>query len=150
MADAGSPFLGRTPVELPEPPSIDVVDQSYIRVRRDVVAAVVAERWRGWWPGLTLQIYMDRGQEGMRWTVSGQMVGSAEIWLQEEPAGVIVHHFLRAEPTLPGTTATPRPIATSRRARARVEALQRRHVLAWKRVVWALKDELEADARTYR
>ena len=146
MADAGSPSPGR----LPEHPTIDVVDQSFIRVRRDVVAAVVAERWHSWWPGLTLQVYMDRGLEGIRWTVSGQMVGSAEIWLQEQPPGVLVHHFLRGEPTVPGTTATPRPVATSRRARAQVEALQRRHVLAWKRVVWALKDELEADARPYR
>lgn len=146
MADAGPSLPGG----LPEHPSIDVVDQSFIRVRRDVVAAVVVERWRGWWPGLTLQVYMDRGLEGMRWTVSGQMVGSAEIWLEEQPPGVIVHHFLRAEPTVPGTTTTPRPIANSRRARAQVQALQRRHVLAWKRVVWALKDELETDARPYR
>ncbi|MEY2990221.1 MAG: hypothetical protein RLZZ163_1137 [Actinomycetota bacterium] len=131
-------------------PSIDVVDEAFIRVRRETVAAVVAERWDRWWSGLALQVYMDRGLEGMRWTVTGDMVGSSEIWLEEHPPGVIVHYYLRAEPTVPGTSATARPAASTRRARAQVETLQRRHVLAWKRIVWALKDELEADARTYR
>jgi hypothetical protein len=130
-------------------PSIDVVDEAFIRVRRETVAAVVAERWDRWWSGLILQVYMDRGLEGMRWTVTGDMVGSSEIWLEEHPPGVIVHYYLRAEPTVPGTSATARPPAATRRARARVETLQRRHVLAWKRIVWALKDELEADARPH-
>lgn len=135
--------------EAAEGPSIDVVDESFIRVRRDVVAAVVAERWQQWWSALSLQVYMDRGVEGMRWTVAGEMVGSAEIWLEEHPPGVIVHYYLRAEPTVPGTTTTARSAATTRRSQSQVEAMQRRHVVAWKRIVWALKDELEADARSY-
>ena len=133
-----------------ERPSIDVVDESFIRVRREEVASVVAQRWQQWWSTVTLQVYMDRGVEGMRWTVTGEMVGSAEIWLEEHPPGVIVHYYLRAEPTVPGTMATARAAATTRRARAQVESMQRRHVLSWKRIVWALKDELEAHARTHR
>lgn len=131
-------------------PTIDVVDESFIRVRREVVAAVVAERWPSWWSNVSLEVYMDRGLEGMRWTVTGEMVGSAEVWLEEHSPGVVVHYYLRAEPTVPGTTATARPIATHRRARSQVDALRRRHVLAWKQIVWALKDELEADARSHR
>lgn len=131
-------------------PSIDVVDESFIRVRRDVVAEVVAERWNRWWPGLRLQVYMDRGVEGMRWTVSGDLVGSSEIWLEEHEPGVIVHYYLRADPTVPGTTTTPRVVASTRRAQAQVAALRQRHVVAWKRVVWSLKDELETDARPHR
>lgn len=131
-----------------EQPSIDVVDESFIRVRREVVAALVAERWQGWWSNLFLQVYMDRGVEGMRWTVTGEMVGSSEIWLEEHEPGVIVRYYLRAEPTVPGTVATVRPAGSTRRVRSQVETLQRRHVLAWKRIVWALKDELEADARS--
>ncbi len=131
-------------------PSIDVVDESFIRVRRDVVAAVVAERWTRWWPGLRLQVYMDRGVEGMRWTVSGDLVGSSEIWLEEHEPGVIVHYYLRADPTVPGSTTTPRVVANTRRAQAQVASLRQRHVLAWKQVVWSLKDELETDARSYR
>lgn len=131
-------------------PSIDVVDESFIRVPRDVVAAVVAKRWQSWWVSLSLQPYMDRGVEGMRWTVSGDMVGSSEIWLEEHPPGVIVHYYLRADPTVPGSPTTPRAVARTRRARSQVDSLRRRHVLAWKQIVWALKDELEADARSYR
>jgi hypothetical protein len=131
-------------------PSIDVVDESFIRVPRELVAAVVADRWGRWWPGLRLQVYMDRGLEGMRWTVSGDLVGSSEIWLEEHEPGVIIHYYLRADPTVPGTTTTPRSVASTRRAQAQVAALRQRHVVAWKRVVWSLKDELETDARSYR
>ena len=136
---------------MPDPePSIDIVDESYIRVRRDVVAAVVAERWPSWWPGLTLQVYMDRGLEGMRWTVAGDLVGSSEIWLEEHDPGVIVHYYLRADPTVPGSMTTSRQIGNTRRAQAQVAAIRQRHVVAWKRVIWAVKDELEIDARSHR
>lgn len=135
---------------LPEQPSIDIVDESFIRVERVVLARVVAERWRAWWPDLTMDIYMDRGVEGLRWTVAGECVGSSEIWLEEHSPGVIVHYYLRAEPTVPGTNTTPRPPSRTRRAARQLSDMQRRHVIAWKRVVWSLKDELEADARSYR
>jgi hypothetical protein len=135
---------------LPEEPSIDIVDESFIAVDRAVVAREVARRWPHWWPGLRLEVYMDRGAEGMRWTVAGDFVGSSEIWLEAHTPGVIVHYYLRAEPTVPGSSTTPRPRANTRRARSQVEGLRRRHVLAWKQVVWAMKDELEADAHAYR
>ena len=126
-------------------PTVDIVDESYIVVPRGVVAAVVGEsrRWRVWWPDLDLEVFLDRGEEGMAWTVAGPLVGSAEIWLEELPRGVIVHYYLRAEPTVPGTTTQPRPMPDSPRARRHVEALRREHVLHWKRAMWALKDELE-------
>ena len=154
---AGQPSLDQPGLDQPgldqpslDQPSIDVVDESFIRVRREVLAALVAERWPQWWSNLTLQVYMDRGLEGLRWTVAGEMVGSAELWLEEQQPGVIVHYYLRAEPTVPGTSTTARPPAATRRARSQIEALRRRHVLSWKRIVWAMKDELEADARSYR
>lgn len=135
---------------LPEQPSIDIVDESFIRVERSVVAREVARRWPSWWTNIDLQIYLDRGVEGIRWTVAGEFVGTSEIWLEEHPPGVIVHYYLRAEPTVPGSSTTPRRMATTRRASAQVDALRRRHVLAWKQLVWALKDELEADAHAHR
>jgi len=67
---------------LPEEPSIDIVDESFIAVDRAIVAREVARRWPQWWPGLRLEIYMDRGLEGMRWTVAGEFVGSSEVWLE--------------------------------------------------------------------
>jgi len=131
-------------------PSIDIVDESFVRVRRDVMAAVVAERWPTWWPGLTLQVYMDRGPEGMRWTVAGDLVGSSEIWLEEHDPGEIVHYYLRADPTVPGSATTVRTVGNTRRARAQLAALRQRHVVAWKQVIWNVKDELEIDARSRR
>lgn len=142
------PMHERAPI--PAEPTIDIVDESFIAVRRPIVAGEVARRWESWWPDLNVQVYMDRGDEGLRWTVAGRLVGSSELWLEEHPPGVIVHYYLRAEPTVPGSATTPRTIANTRRARAQVEALRRRHVLAWKQVVWALKDELEADAHSHR
>jgi len=135
---------------LPEQPSIDIVDESFIRVDRSIVAAEVVRRWPTWWPSLHLQVYMDRGLEGMRWTVAGELVGSSEVWLEEHAPGVIVHYYLRADPTVPGSSATVRPSPRTRRRQAQLQALRRRHVLHWKQVVWSLKDELEADAHTYR
>ena len=135
---------------LPDQPSIDIVDESFIRVDRTIVAREVALRWPSWWSNLSLQVYMDRGSEGIRWTVTGDVVGSSEIWLEEHPPGVIIHYYLRAEPTVPGSSTTPRPAARNRRALRQVADIRRRHVLAWKNVVWALKDELEADANTRR
>jgi len=136
---------------VPDPvPSIDIVDESFVRIRRDVMAAVVAERWSTWWPGLTLQVYMDRGVEGMRWTVAGDLVGSSEIWLEEHDPGVIVHYYLRADPTVPGSASTVRRFGNTRRAQAQVASIRQRHVVAWKQVIWAVKDELEPDARSHR
>lgn len=143
---AGFEGAGSVPVQ----PSIDIVDESFIRVDRSILARVVTERWRTWWPDLRMDVYMDRGNEGLRWTVAGEFVGSSEIWLEEQVPGVIVHYYVRAEPTIPGSATTPRPPSRTRRAKTQAADIQRRHVLAWKRVVWSLKDELEADARSHR
>jgi hypothetical protein len=135
--------------DAPGQPSIDVVDESFIRAQPEAVAAAVAQRWPAWWPNLMLQVYMNRGLQGLRWTVAGELVGSSEIWLEEHAPGVIVHYFLRADPAVPGDPTTIRDAAMTRRAHAQLEALRRRHVLAWKRIIWALKDELETHARSY-
>ena len=82
-------------------PILDIVDETFIRARRPDVAMAVRERWATWWPSLTLEVYMDRGWDGMRWTVTGDVVGSAEIWLEEHTPGVLLHHYLRADPTRP-------------------------------------------------
>lgn len=133
-------------------PTVDIVDESFIVVPRPVVAAVVAEprRWRIWWPDLDLEVFLDRGEEGLAWTVAGPLVGSAEIWLEDHPRGVVVHYYLRAEPTIPGSTTQARPMPDSPRARRHVESLRRDHVVHWKRMMWALKDELEAGPTSVR
>ncbi|MGH3342617.1 MAG: hypothetical protein ACRDPK_06970 [Carbonactinosporaceae bacterium] len=93
-----------------------------------------AELWRRWWPRLELAVFMDRGDEGLRWSVTGELVGSAEVWLEAFADGTIVHYYLRAEPVAPAGRGR-------RRAAAR---LRRRYTLTWKRRINVLKDELEA------
>lgn len=115
--------------------SLDLVDETYVVADRQVLAAVVADRarWHQWWPELTLSVFMDRGVDGIRWSISGALVGSSEIWLEQVGDGVLLHYYLRAEPAL--------------RGRCKIDNLRNRHAMAWKRSAWAVKDELEGDRR---
>ena len=115
--------------------SLDLVDETYVVADRQLLATVVADRarWNEWWPDLTLTVFMDRGVDGIRWSISGALVGSSEIWLEPVGDGVLLHYYLRADPAL--------------RGRHKIEKLRKRHAMAWKRSVWALKDELEGDRR---
>lgn len=124
---------------------VDLVDETFIAAQIEDVAAVVADqrRWSQWFPELTLTVFMDRGLKGIRWSVAGGFVGSSEIWLEQFGDGVILHYFLRVDPTKDGTLtiADPYPETPAgyrAAAKARVKAAKR-----GKRVFWALKDELE-------
>jgi len=114
-------------------PSLDVSCDDLIVAE----PAYVAERlgddslWRSWWPGLTLTPYERRGAEGVRWTVAGELTGTAELWLERVRDGVVVHWYLRAEPTRP---LRPRAL----------EKLRESHVAAYRRNLWRFKDEVEA------
>lgn len=114
---------------------VELVDDTFVVADRASIAAVVRdpERWREWWPYLKLKVETDRGLEGVRWSVSGALVGSAEIWLEEWGDGVLVHHYLCVDPP-PG----PHPGA---------DRLRRDHARSWKRHVFALKDQLEGGRR---
>jgi hypothetical protein len=127
--------------------AVDLVDETYVVVERGIIAAVIADpqRWQTWWPGLTLTVFMDRAQEGLRWTVTGELVGTSEVWLESVANGVIVHYYLRADPTTPGSAVIARRLPDSHRGRREIDRIRRRHALAWKRTVWALKDELEGE-----
>ena len=82
---------------------------------------------------------MDRGVKGQRWSIAGDLVGSAEIWLEEFRDGTVLHYYVRAdEPGGPGSSPD------STRSRRRADRLRRMEALAWKRTVWALKQEMEA------
>lgn len=126
---------------------VDLVDETFIAAHIDDISAAVADegRWIDWFSGLTLTIFMDRGRKGIRWSVSGDFVGSTEIWLEQFADGVILHYYLRVEPTRRGSSAIPDPYPDTQAgyraaAKARVQAAKR-----GKRVFWALKDELESD-----
>lgn len=131
--------------------SVDVVDETFIAAPAPALAAVFAQRsaWPRLWPDLRLELFADRGDEGMRWTVTGALVGSMEVWLEPVgwgtrsntgEAGTVLHYFLRADPS--GPDGTPRPLP---RWRARAE-IARRHRAA-KLLALTLKRRMEAGRR---
>lgn len=126
---------------------IDLVDETFIAADPARVAAAVADpaHWRIWWPDLTLTVFMDRGLAGIRWSATGALVGSVEIWLEPMADGVLLHHYVRADLPGFGRPGTARPTGSGRRARVTAARLRRRRAQAWKRHVWRLKDALEAD-----
>ena len=125
-------------------PTVDLVDETFVVVDRARLAAIVADpqRWRAWWPDLELMVFMDRGLDGLRWSVTGVWVGSLEIWLEEVGDGVLVHHYARLDPVIRGTPE-PAPAAGDTAGWRRAARARARRARAWKQVVWALKDELE-------
>lgn len=112
--------------------AVDIADETFVVADRAEIAAHVAQPhvWREWWPDLRLTADEDRGPQGIRWTVAGELTGTAEIWLEQWHDGVIVHWFLRAEPR--GGT----------RARA-VARIRRRYTVSFKSHVHRLKDRFE-------
>ena len=98
--------------------------------------AYVAERlgldtlWREWWPDLVLTPYERRGPEGVRWTVTGAAIGTAEWWLEQVRDGVVVHWYLRVDPL---RSTGPR----------RLRRLQESYVARYRDNIWRLKDEVE-------
>ena len=126
-------------------PAVDLVDETFVVVDRATIAAVVADpaRWARWWPELQLTVFMDRGLDGIRWSVAGRWVGSLEIWLEAVGDGVLVHHYARLDPVDP-STGGPRPVPTDLSGRRRAARARAVRATAWKRSIWALKDELEA------
>ncbi len=125
-------------------PTVDLIDETFVAAPPEVVAAHVADptQWRRWWPARRLEVFMDRGERGIRWSITGDLVGSAEIWLEPVLDGTLVHYFVRAEP--PGGAAEGGPAADQGRRGARLRA---REAQRWKRQVWALKDALESGRR---
>ncbi|MGH3745701.1 MAG: hypothetical protein ACRDTP_12645, partial [Mycobacteriales bacterium] len=98
------------------------------------------DRTSGWWPDLELTVFQDRGLDGQRWTVTGALVGTAEIWLQPFADGTVLHVFLRCDVTRRGSATEPAPI--SRRRALRVCRDRAWQIKQWS---WALKRELEGD-----
>jgi hypothetical protein len=81
--------------------SIQIADETFVCAEAADVGDAVADRssWRRWWPDLNLTVVEDRGPAGHRWTVTGALTGTMEIWLEPAFDGVILHYFLHAEPS---------------------------------------------------
>lgn len=123
---------------------VDLVDETFVVAAPEVLAAVVADPqyWHRWWPDLQLRVFMDRGLLGQRWSITGALVGSMEIWVEPFADGCILHHYLRAEPARDGRT--PEPWPDTARGWRKAAAARAERATAWKRSVWELKRELEA------
>jgi hypothetical protein len=89
-------------VSIPQgtPPALDLVDETFIAVPPKLIASVFADpqAWSHYWPDLVLRVYIDRGDEGLRWTVGGALTGTMEVWLEPVLDGTVLHYFLRASP----------------------------------------------------
>lgn len=111
--------------------ALDIADDTFVVAALPTVAEVVRDpaSWRAWWPDLEPTVTADRGLKGVRWSVSGAVVGSMEIWLEPWGDGVVIHWYLRAEPG---------------RVARRPDRERARRMLGWKKQVHALKDRLEA------
>ena len=81
--------------------SFQIADETFICADPADVGAAVADRssWRRWWPDMNLTVVEDRGPAGQRWTVTGAVTGTMEVWLEPSFDGVILHYFLHAEPS---------------------------------------------------
>lgn len=126
-------------------PMVDLVDETFIVASPASLSARLHDPtlWRRWWPRLELVVFRDRGEKGLRWTVTGEFVGTSEIWVEPWGDGAIVHYYLRADITRRGSRTEPITGCPRRLAR-RALAANRRHVRAVKRSVNRLKDEFEA------
>jgi ribosome-associated toxin RatA of RatAB toxin-antitoxin module len=113
-------------------PSLDISCDDLVVADPAYVAARLGDEalWRAWWPGLTLTPYERRGLEGVRWTVGGSAVGTAEWWLEQVRDGVLVHWYLRVDPSRP----------VGRRGLAR---LRESYVGSYRSNLWRFKDEAE-------
>lgn len=118
-------------------PVVNIVDELFIVASPERVRPVVCDplRWATWLPGVAFTSYDDRGRLGDRWTVSGELVGTAEVWLEEHGDGTIVHAYVRADPVEPDRY----------RLRRHPRRVVTRYVLPLKRRLLDVKDLMEGE-----
>lgn len=117
--------------------SFQVADETFVCADPADVGAAVADpaNWRRWWPDLRLVVVENRGPAGVRWTVTGALVGTMEVWLQTCLDGVILHYFLHAEPA---------GAAAWELARMNVAKANHDRRVAGKRMAFEVKQTLES------
>ncbi|OBK27568.1 polyketide cyclase / dehydrase and lipid transport [Mycobacterium asiaticum] len=117
--------------------SIQIADETYVAASGALVGAAIADRskWSRWWPDLRLQVTEDRGDKGIRWTISGPLTGTMEVWLEPSMDGVVLHYFLHAEPT---------GVSGEGLAKLNLAKLTHRRRVAGKKMAFEVKTTLEA------
>jgi hypothetical protein len=116
--------------------SIQVADETFVAMDGATVGAAVAQasRWQRWWPDLRLTVIEQRGEAGIRWTVTGALTGTMEIWLEPMLDGVLLHYFLHAEPS---------GAAAWQLAKMNLVKMTHQRRVAGKRMAFEIKTELE-------
>ena len=97
---------------------LDVVDETFVLAPVSELREVFCDEksWQAF--GIELQCYEDRADLGKRWTLSGALTGTAEVWLEQAHGGVVVHVYVQADPT-------------SRRSAARLRRRIARPIKQW-------------------
>lgn len=126
-------------------PLVDVIDETFVVAPPSVVAAAVRDPalWARLWPDLETHVFMDRGDEGVRLTVTGALVGSNEFWVEPWGDGAIVHYYLRADPTRRGSATEP-VTGDARRLARRAIRIRNAHCVRVKQGLNEIKDRLES------
>ncbi|MBV9090259.1 MAG: polyketide cyclase / dehydrase and lipid transport [Mycobacteriaceae bacterium] len=116
--------------------SIQVADQTFVAADPAEVGRAVADQasWRRWWPDLQLNVVEDRGAKGIRWTVTGALTGTMEVWLEPVLDGVVLNYFLHAEPA---------GAAAWQLARMNLARMNHRRRVAGKEMAFEVKTRLE-------
>lgn len=117
--------------------SIQVADETFVAASPAAVGRAVGDRasWRRWFPDLLLDVVEDRADKGVRWTVTGPLTGTMEIWLEPVLDGVVLHYFLHAEPT---------GVPAAELGRLDLPGMIHRRRVAGKRMSFEVKNVLEA------
>jgi hypothetical protein len=117
--------------------SIQIADETFVAADPVEVGMAVGDpaNWRRWWPDLRLTVVEDRGEAGHRWTVTGSLTGTMEVWLQPALDGVILHYFVHAEPS---------GVAAWELAKMNLAKMNHQRRVAGKEMAFELKRRLEA------
>ena len=116
--------------------SIQVADETFVCADPVDVGAAIADpaSWRRWWPDLRLTVVEDRGPAGLRWTITGALTGTMEVWLEASSDGVILHYFVHAEPS---------GVAAWELAKMNLAKANHQRRVAGKRMAFEVKQKLE-------
>jgi hypothetical protein len=121
---------------------VDLIEETFLAVAPELVSAAIREPefTAVLWPDLDLNVFMDRGPDGVRWAATGALVGSVEVWLEPFADGVMAHTFVRADLTRRGSRTEAVADLDRRKAVAEHQRRARRAKAVW----WSVKDRLEA------
>lgn len=126
-----------------------ISDESVVLVPAGAVVALLSEpsRWTVLWPGCRAVIVNEAQADApagrLSWQLKGALVGSSWVTVEERADGVRVEYRLEADPSEPGSPDRPRQLLDSPHGRREAASLQQRHLVAWKRSLWALAAQYE-------